>query len=138
MDTSETGGADFSLGESMTETLDHPPIILRQDPLKLTLLLLFSAVLTTIAGLSLWSGNTRSVFWSYVLLLIFAGGGAAVAWSLVRPSTIILDRSGITYRTQWRIFQYEWRDFADFIVWSPRWPIKWPGFKKQQKGSDRA
>jgi hypothetical protein len=112
----------------MLGTLDNPPITLQQDPVKIALLLVFCVFAAMLAGLLLWTGNARSVYWGYVLLLMFGVGAFMLAWSLVRPGTITLGRSGLTYSTPFRFFQYEWGDFDKFIVWSPRWPNKYPAF----------
>jgi hypothetical protein len=109
----------------MLGTLQNPPIILAQDRVKLSLLLIagigFVALILTI-------GIARSVFLTYAGLVLFGLGSMLVAWSIVRPATIVLDQSGIAYRSRMRTVQYEWQDFAEFFIWSPRWPVKFAGF----------
>ena len=37
---------------------------------------------------------------------------------------LTLDQTGLIWQTGWRTLRYEWSDFAHFVVYSPRWPMK--------------
>lgn len=88
-----------------------PPIVFRQDRLKLFLLslclVIFDAVL-----LRLSAPNYSNFALFLVGLLGFAG--AVFCWKGAFPATLILGPDGLVRHTSFGAHRYEWSDFLDF------------------------
>jgi len=103
-------------------SFDDPPIVLRQDRLKLSLFCLGVAV---VAGLLLLVPVRAYSAW-HVIFLGFLGLGIAISGAMaMRPTTLILDPGGLTWRTMFRTFDYPWSDFGRFYVFFRKglWPV---------------
>ncbi|MDO8976839.1 hypothetical protein [Reyranella sp.] len=96
-------------------SLDDPPIVLRQDRLKLSLICLG---LTVVGGLILLIPVRVYSAW-HLIFLGFLGLGIVTGGAMaVRPATLILDPHGLIWRPTFRTFEYPWSAFARFYVLS--------------------
>ena len=107
----------------MRGTLEQPPIVVRQTRLKLVLTTVFGVAATLAFG---WSLSTDLVneSWVYVIMVIntilFALGTFMSVLAIIRPGTLTLDETGVTWRQFARTTHFDWKDFAYFRLWSPR------------------
>lgn len=96
-------------------SLDDPPIVLRQDRLKLSLMFLACAAVVGLLLLPPWSANSTG----RLAALAFFGLCSAISGLMaVRPSLLILEPDALTWRAMWRTFEYPWNAFARFYVLS--------------------
>jgi hypothetical protein len=100
----------------MDGSLDQPPIIIRQDRGKLFLGAFFSAVFAGINLLFIGSGESSSLFWSWVLVAMSGMGATLFGYFMVRPGSLTLGPSGITLWTGIRHFENAWEDFDKFFL----------------------
>jgi len=96
-------------------SLDDPPIVLRQDRLKLSLMFLACAAVTGLLLLPPWGPNSTG---RLVALGFFGLCSAISGLMAARPSLLILGPDGLTWRAMWRTFEYPWSAFARFYVFS--------------------
>lgn len=92
-------------------SLDDPPIVLRQDRLKLSLLCLG---LTVVGGLVLLIPVRVYTPWHLIFLGFLGLGIVTFGAMAVRPATLILDPHGLIWRQTFRTFAYPWSAFARF------------------------
>ena len=98
-------------------SFDDPPIVLRQDRLKLSLSCLAFAV---VGGLALLIPVRVYSSW-HLLILGFLGLGAVTfGVRVIVPATLILDPAGLIQRSVFRTFERPWSDFARFRWYSVR------------------
>lgn len=97
-------------------SLDDPPIVLRQDRLKLSLMCLAFLV---VGGLLLLVPVRTYSAWHLIFLGFLGLGAVMSALMAISPTTLILDPRGLVWRTAFRTFDHPWSDFAGFRV-SPR------------------
>ncbi|WP_428662274.1 hypothetical protein [Reyranella sp.] len=99
----------------MEGTFDDPPIVMWQDRVKVSLMSLVTAGL---AALFYWlcPASDASLFWSVLLGLV----AAVLGWIAIARSGLIAAPEGLTWRTGFRTFNYEWSDFERFTVVSGR------------------
>lgn len=98
-------------------SFDDPPIVLRQDRLKLSLSCLAFAV---VGGLALLIPVRVYSGW-HLLILGFLGLGAVTFGLLaIAPTTLILDPAGLIRCSVFRTFEYPWSDFARFRWYARR------------------
>ena len=96
-------------------SLDDPPIVLRQDRLKLSLLCLG---FTLVGALILLIPVLVYTPW-HLIFLGFLGLGIVMFGAMaVRPATLILDPHGLIWRQTFRTFEYPWSAFARFYLLS--------------------
>jgi hypothetical protein len=107
--------------------MENSPIVLRRDRTKLTFLLVLIVTFALLFYWTIWSGVSKNLFWGYMGAVLFGAGALAVALQLYRPSTLTLDKNGLTWQVSWRTLKYEWSDFTQFMVFSPRWPVQHVG-----------
>lgn len=98
-------------------SLDDPPIVLRQDRLKLSLMCLSFAV---VGGLILLIPVTVYTPWHLIFLGILGLCIVTFGAMVVRPATLILDPHGLIWRQTFRTFEYPWSAFTRFYVLSRR------------------
>ena len=96
-------------------SLDDPPIVLRQDRLKLSLLCLG---LTVVGGLILLIPVRVYSAWHLIFLGLLGLGVVTFGAMAVRPATLILDPHGLSWRHAFRTVEYSWSAFARFYVLS--------------------
>jgi hypothetical protein len=124
----------------MHGTLDNPPIVIYQDRAKIYFLMIFGVALTSFFVWSLVSIHGQHGFVRYLEYVLVPTLGAAtlfIAWLIVRPGTLAIDKDHLTWKTGVRTFQYVWGDFTDFFVFSPQWLIKQPACHFSAKGRRR-
>lgn len=94
-------------------SLKNPPIILRQDRMKLSA---FCLIFVVLAAATFWvdpeGPRSDYFFWPILFGLV----ALLFAWSIVFRDTLTLDPSGLVWRTGFRTRKYEWRDFVGFSV----------------------
>jgi hypothetical protein len=96
-------------------SLDDPPIVLRQDRLKLSLMFLALAAVTGLLLLPPWGPNSTG----RLVALGFLGLCSTISGLMtVRPTLLILEPDGLTLRLMWRTFEYPWSAFTRFYVLS--------------------
>ena len=96
-------------------SLDDPPIVLRQDRLKLSLMFLAVAAVTSLLLLPPWGPNSTG---RLVALGFFGLCSAISGLMAVRPSLLILDPHGLIWCQTFRTFEYPWSAFTRFYVLS--------------------
>jgi Bacterial PH domain len=102
---------------AVEKSFDDPPIVLRQDRLKLSFSALGFAVM---GGLALLI--PVRVYSGWHLLMLGLLGLAAVTFGALAivPTTLILDPKGLIQRSVFRSFEYSWSDFARFRWYARR------------------
>ena len=96
-------------------TLDDPPIVLRQDRVKLSLIALcFMLLATFVCSTGSPLHNNGTLFWTSFFGVVTGCFG----WKAVMPGTLALDPAGIVWRTSFRKVKYEWNEFSDFRTYS--------------------
>ena len=98
-------------------SFDDPPIVLRQDRLKLALNCL---PLTALAALILWLPTIRYSTAHFFVLGLLGFGAAVYALQAIFPATLILDPTCLVLRSAFRTVEYQWCDFARFRWYSYR------------------
>ncbi len=94
-------------------SLDDPPIVLRQDRMKLVALCLIFAVLAALMFcIEPWEPPIARFF----LPTLLGAGALLFAWCAIFRATLTLDASGLVWRTGFRTVKYEWQDFTGFFV----------------------
>lgn len=92
-------------------TVDDPPIVIWQDRLKVSAMSLALAVLAAIFY-GMGSGSAARVFWPILLGMT----AALFGWMAIVRNCLILTPEGLTWRTAFHTFNYEWSDFERFVV----------------------
>lgn len=59
--------------------------------------------------------DDRPIGW--VLLIVFGLGLPVCAWQLVRPSTLVVDATGVTLHHMTRVHRWEFADVGAFTIW---------------------
>lgn len=92
-------------------SFDSPPIVMRKDRPKLTLTgLAFLAVF----GLLLLIPVRSYSAWHLFILGLLALGAVLAGVGAMFPATLILDPSGLVFRTAFRTIEHPWSHFAGF------------------------
>lgn len=95
---------------------DDPPIVLRQDRLKLSFSALFPAVL--IGGLVLLIPVRAYSGWHFLMLALLGLTTVSFGLLAIVPATLILDPKGLIYRSVFRSYECSWSVFARFRWYS--------------------
>ena len=98
-------------------SFDNPPIVMRQDRVKLALNSLGFAV---VGGLVLLMPARPYSGWQLVILGLLGLGAVAFGLLAIAPTTIILDPGGLVRRSVFRTLEYPWSDFAGFRWYAVR------------------
>lgn len=99
-------------------SVDDPPIVLRQDRLKLWLLCL---VCLCFVGMSWVLPPSRHTFTIDLGMWFFGLGAMLLALQAMFPVIVILDPAGIVVRTLFRTYENPWSDFDGFrSIWIRR------------------
>jgi hypothetical protein len=92
-------------------SFDDPPIVLRQDRLKLSLM---SLALAALLGLVLWL-PVRAYTPSHLIVLACVAIGLVFhVLQALRPTTLVLDPNGLEVRFAFRTLDVPWPDVARF------------------------
>lgn len=107
--------------------LDHPPTVVTQHRLKLAVRLAAFAALTAATAVStVLCSALKDEIWALLSVTFLAPialgslvATAASVWSLVKPATLTLDETGLTYAAYWYARTYRWSEIAEFFVSAP-------------------
>jgi hypothetical protein len=101
----------------MLGSLENPPIIIRQDRLKL-IVMAFACALFAVAAV-LVAPSSRNSLVAYLFSAGFGLGFLLFIFMATNPGTLVLEPRGLTWKTWLRTFTRSWSDFSKFVAFTP-------------------